>query len=121
VWGFFTNDAPGDFTGWYTLTCGAGWSAISGACGHRDANGASDDINVNYTGPDFGNIRVWRCFFRNNSGSSRAVRVGVLCTTAPVSVVAPDPAPDGSEMPAVPTRSQVHPSGIRLDVYEVAR
>ena len=77
---------------------------------------------VNYTGPNFGDITTWRCFVDNTSwSSSRAVRSGVLCTTAPVSVVAGDPAPDGEAKPAgAPTRSQVHPSGARHDIYETA-
>jgi hypothetical protein len=94
--------------------------AISGACGHRDENAASREIHLNYVGPDFGNIRRWRCFLNNDSGSSRAIRFGVLCTTAPVSVVAGYPVPDGSGLPGVPTHSEVLPSGVRFDVYEVS-
>jgi hypothetical protein len=119
VWYYWTDNVGGNTTNWFANSCPAGHVAISGACGHRDANGASDDIRLNYVGPDFGDIRTWRCWFQNTSGSGRAIRSGVLCSTAPAAVVAADSAPDRNT--SSPTRSQVHSSGARLDVYEAAR
>jgi hypothetical protein len=118
IWYYWTDTVGSNTTNWFANTCPAGYVAISGACGHRDANGASDDIKLNYVGPDFGNIRTWRCWFQNTSGSSRAIRSGVLCSTAPAAVIAADPAPDRGAVTAAPTRSQVDPSGARLDVFE---
>lgn len=83
TWYYWTDSIPGDRIGWFSNSCPTGTVAISGACGHRDANGASDDIVLNYVGPDFSNMRKWRCFFENTSSDSRAIRSGVLCTTAP--------------------------------------
>ena len=70
--------------------------AISGPCGHRDPNSASRDIKLNYVGPDFGDIRRWRCYFENTSGSSRAIRSAVLCTSAPSSVISVSAVPSNS-------------------------
>jgi len=83
-WHLWTDSASGDSTFWYHNYCPTGQMAISGACGHRDANGASDDIVVNNSGPHATNSAGWSCYFENTSGSSRAIRSGVLCTTAPV-------------------------------------
>ncbi|MBL8222538.1 MAG: collagen-like protein [Bryobacterales bacterium] len=83
-WHLWTDSADGDSTNWFHNYCPTGQIAISGACGHRDANGASDDIVVNNSGPHATNTAGWSCYFENLSGSSRAIRSGVLCTTAPV-------------------------------------
>jgi hypothetical protein len=88
-WYYLTTDAG---KGAYHLsaTCPIGFVAISGACGHRDANSASNDIILNYYGPDFGNIRTWRCWIENTNSSSRSVRYGVLCSTASAGVTSAD-------------------------------
>jgi hypothetical protein len=86
VWYYYTDTASGNSTNWYSSSCPVNYVAISGACGHRDSNSASSDIILNYFGPDFGNIRTWRCWFENTSGSGRSIRSGVLCTIATAAV-----------------------------------
>jgi hypothetical protein len=88
-WYYWTANAGEGITR-YSATCPIGYAAITGACGHRDGNGASDDIILNYFGPDFRNIRTWRCWLENTNSSGRAVRYGVLCTTALAGVFSAD-------------------------------
>lgn len=85
-WYLWQDSADGNSRFWWGNFCPVGQVAVSGACGHRDANSASDDIILNYSGPNGGNTREWYCFFENTNGSSRMVRSGVLCTTAPVAL-----------------------------------
>ena len=66
------------------LNCPGGKRAVSATCGHRDANVAQQDIVINYFGIDANDYTRWRCLIDNNSGSGRGLRVGVLCTSAPV-------------------------------------
>ncbi len=82
-WGVADWSMPSNYTVWASLSCPAGSTAINGLCGHRDANGASDDIRLNYFGPNPGDLRNWRCYMQNTSGSTRAVRYGVLCAQVP--------------------------------------
>ncbi|MBS1826918.1 MAG: collagen-like protein [Acidobacteria bacterium] len=84
-WFLVTDIVEGDSYAWFNDSCPVGSVAISGACGHRDSNSASKDIVLNYSGPNAANSRQWSCFFENKSGSSRTIRSGVLCTTAPAS------------------------------------
>lgn len=79
AWFFTTSSLPGENRGYYAATCSTGFYAVSGACGHRDQNSAADEIQLNYNGPDPSNVRTWRCWVRNTSGDSRAIRYGVLC------------------------------------------
>lgn len=83
-WYLWQDSAGGNSRFWWGNFCPVGSIAISGACGHRDGNNAAQDIVLNYSGPNASNLREWYCFFENNSGDSRAIRSGVLCTTAPV-------------------------------------
>ena len=78
-WYFRTSNVPGNNRGYYTYTCPTGQIAVSGACGHRDENSASDDIQVNYVGAAPGDTRTYRCWINNTNGSSRAIQLGVLC------------------------------------------
>lgn len=84
-WYYTTGDVPGNYTAWWGINCGS-QTVIAGACGHRDGNSASDDINLNYVGPEFGGAHRWLCYFRNNSSSSRAIRYGALCTGTSIPV-----------------------------------
>jgi len=88
LWAWQTESVPAHeyYRGHYS--CGSGRVALSGACGHRDYNSAQSDIKVNYSGPDFynGHPETWVCLVTNDSGSSRALEVGVLCTSARVPI-----------------------------------
>jgi hypothetical protein len=101
-WGLNDTTVPGNNQLYSTSTCGPGRTAIGGACGHRDANSAAADIVVNYSGPVIGNARQWRCFVNNTSGSGRAIRRGVLCTTAPVTGNATADAPTEARPAGIP-------------------
>jgi hypothetical protein len=79
TWYFRTSNVPGNNRAYYTYTCPTGQIAVSGACGHRDENSASDDIQVNYVGAAPGDTRTYRCWINNTNGSSRAIQLGVLC------------------------------------------
>lgn len=70
----------------YFVNCPAGKLAVSGICGHRDANSAQRDIVINYFGLDANNPGRWRCLLNNTSGSGRGIRLGVLCTGAPIAI-----------------------------------
>lgn len=83
-WQFADASLAGNTNASFTQACPVGHTAISGACGHRDDNSARQDITVNYTGVDFSDRNRWLCMVTNLSGSSRAIRVGALCTSAPV-------------------------------------
>ena len=122
AWYYWNDTANPNTTNWWTNYCPVGTAAVSGACGHRDANGASDDIRLNYTGPNFPGINGWRCYFENTSGSGRAIRSAVLCTTAPVSASAADVSepPDAPPSGAV-SRTVSHPSGARLEILEAPK
>jgi hypothetical protein len=94
IWRLEDVSINGDTRTEYFLSCFAGQNAISATCGHRDSNSAATDIRLHYFGVDAGNYGRWRCIISNTSGSARALRLGVLCTGAPI-------ADTGSQAPMV--------------------
>jgi hypothetical protein len=94
---------------------------VSVACGHRDANSASDDIKLNYVGPNFPDTSTARCFFENTSGDSRAIRWGALCTSASVGLVASAaervPVESEPQDPEMKLLSVQEEKGIRFEMW----
>ena len=73
----------GNYTSWAEVSCPANTYVIGGGCGHRDANSASSDIQVNFAGPKPGNERSnFACRVHNSSSSSRAIRMTAVCASA---------------------------------------
>ena len=62
------------------LNCPAGYQVVSGGGGHRDFNGAANDIRIAYNGPDPASpTTTWRLISVNSSGSSRAMIIYCNC------------------------------------------
>lgn len=62
------------------MTCPAGFSVVSGGGGHRDFTAATDDITVNYSGPQPGfETTAWRVMLSNTSASVRPARCYITC------------------------------------------
>jgi hypothetical protein len=62
------------------LGCPAGYQLVSGGGGHRDFNGAVNDIRIAYNGPYPGNpSRIWRLISTNSSSSGRAMIIYCNC------------------------------------------
>jgi hypothetical protein len=127
TWIYYTDSIGGDRIAWWSISCPTGTVAISGACGHRDANNASDDIVLNYVGPDFSDLRKWRCWFENTSGDSRAIRSGVLCTTAPSGIVQANALPSNPDAsveglpPNVEWKTFQDPNGVMRERHSAPR
>lgn len=75
AWRSYRTSCPGN------NICSTDWSCatkiIAGGCGHKDWNGAVNDIEVAYSGPI--DERTWRCSLDNTSGDSRAYEIWILC------------------------------------------
>ncbi|MEO8594949.1 MAG: DNRLRE domain-containing protein [Candidatus Solibacter sp.] len=110
-------------------TCPSGWYAISGSCGHRDANSALSDIILDFAGLSPENVTGYYCYVHNTSGSSRTLRNSVLCAPnapsvhyysaaqAPVTME-PDARPLG--VPAEAERQEIPgPQGSKVILYTV--
>lgn len=70
----------GNKYGYFGLACPSGYRLITGGGGHRDYNGAIQDIELSYSGPDPGNpTTTWRIMLQNTSSSSRAIIVYCNC------------------------------------------
>jgi autotransporter adhesin len=69
----------GNNKGDYNCGCPAGTKLIGGGGGHRDYNNALADIELSYSGPHPDNLNFWRIMVQNTSGSSRALRIYVIC------------------------------------------
>jgi hypothetical protein len=70
--------ADGSTTTLFTCSCSAGKKVISGGGGHRNFDGTTRDINVNFSGPtDDGS--AWKMIVYNTSPSPRLVRAWAIC------------------------------------------
>ncbi|MBL8222946.1 MAG: collagen-like protein [Bryobacterales bacterium] len=85
-WYYYGFTVSGDSWELWNISCPGGMNVIGGSCGHRDANSAVNDIEVAYSGPTFENGGRYRCAVDNTSGSSRAIRMALLCTTAAITM-----------------------------------
>jgi hypothetical protein len=63
----------------YNCGCPTGTKLIGGGGGHRDWNGAVNDIELAYSGPHAENLNFWRIMVQNTSGSSRSLRIYAIC------------------------------------------
>lgn len=63
----------------YNCGCPQGTKLIGGGGGHRDWNGAVNDIEIAYSGPHADNNNFWRIMLQNTSGSSRAITIWAIC------------------------------------------
>ena len=64
-------------------SCPSSTYVVGGGCGHRDGNGAQDDITVNYAGPySDAPANHYACYVNNSSGDSRAIRAWAICASA---------------------------------------
>ena len=76
----YTASLSGHSRNSYTGSCPTGMQIVGGGGGHRDVNDAQTDIVVNYNGPDPINpSTIWRLSVHNTSGSSRAIRMYLIC------------------------------------------
>lgn len=69
----------GNSRGDFYCGCPEGTKLIGGGGGHRDWNGAVNDIELAYSGPYSDNPNVWRIMLQNTSGSSRSIRIYAIC------------------------------------------
>jgi hypothetical protein len=102
--------------------------AISGSCGHRDANSAQNDILLDFAGLSPENIAGYYCYAHNTSSASRALRNSVMCTTTAPTVhyygATPASAPQNADgMAGVPSNAHrtviPGPDGSKAVVYTV--
>ena len=110
-------------------TCPSGMYAISGSCGHRDANSALADVILDFAGLSPENLAGYFCYVHNESGSSRTLRNSVLCTTAATTVrsFSANPAPVAPQRDSRPTgvpaeaeRQEIPgPDGSKMILYTV--
>lgn len=119
AWYYYHDSVAGNSWETWNFSCPAG-NPIGGACGHRDENSAIKDIEVVYSGPVFGLGNRYRCAVDNTSGSSRAIRIAVLCSTAPVSFNNGGSLYTSSvRSPALPSNQEESPSSLREQGIEV--
>lgn len=119
AWYYYQDSVAGNSWETWNFSCPGG-NPIGGACGHRDENSAINDIEVVYMGPVFGLDNRYRCAVDNSSGSSRAIRMAVLCSTAPVSFNNGGSFyPSSSRSPALPSTQEPSPSSLRGQGIEV--
>ncbi len=78
TWSFFTGNCPtGGNACQFTASCGAGETAVSGACGLL--TGSQNSRDIMYTGPNPLDTTQWICRFDRGGGAAFTVDYGVFC------------------------------------------
>jgi hypothetical protein len=70
---------PGQTMG-ITISCPAGTQLLSGGGGNNVFNGGTDEVNLNYNGPNpDAPLNTWRINARNTGNTNRPLRIYCIC------------------------------------------
>jgi hypothetical protein len=87
TWYYQPHVLPGQTTGFFSTACPGNSIVMSGVCGDPADVGDAAYVALDYDGPDFSDIKNWKCTIRNTDSVARTIRYGALCTTAGATLV----------------------------------